>query len=91
MQRFHVRRGNKRTTVTLDSPLPELLALSLKVEPNTLAAKQVIERWLQERLDEHGDPERTRVSQWLRGQAILHLLDTKISKRYDAWIDRQIG
>jgi hypothetical protein len=90
MQRFHVWLGEKRTTVTLDSPLPELLALSLSEEPNTSAATRAIARWLQERLDEHDDPGRARVSQWLRGQAVFHLLDTKIANRYNEWLDKQI-
>ena len=90
MQRYHVRIGIKRTTVTLDSPIPELLALSFKVEPNAAAATTAIQKWLQEKLDEEDDPGRIRVSQWLRGKAIFHLLDKNISRRYFAWLDKQI-
>jgi hypothetical protein len=91
MHRFHVRLGGKRTTVTLDSPIPELLALSLKVELHTPLATTAIQQWLQEKLDADGDPGRIRVSQWLRGRAIFHLLDKNIAKRYTIWLNKQIG
>jgi hypothetical protein len=91
MHRFHVRLGGKRTTVTLDSPIPELLALSLKAEPHTPVATTAIQQWLQHELDADEDPGRVRVSQWPRGRAIFHLLDKSVSRRYKAWLDKQIG
>ena len=82
--------GNRRTTVTLDDSLAFFMALNLGHEPRTLQAKQAIRQWLQAKLDEHGDPGRLNVSQWLRFEVICWLVDTKLSKRYEQWLDGQI-
>ena len=84
--RFHVRLGDKRTTVSVDRTLVELLALKLGEQPDSTLAHQAIRQWLQQRLDEANDPGRYRVSQWLQSEIVQALVDKKLSARYAAWL-----
>ena len=77
-QVHHVYLGDRRTTVTLDDSIAFFLALKLGYEPRSVEAKAAIREWLQDQLDEHGDPDRVSVSQWLRFEAILYLMDKKV-------------
>jgi hypothetical protein len=86
MQRYHVYLGDKRTTVSLSDKLAAFLALKLHLEPETNEAHTSIREWLQARLDEDNDPGRYRISQWLQGVVMEHLVDKKLSKQYDDWI-----
>ncbi len=85
--RFHIQLGDKRTTVSIDRTLVELLALKLGEEPDSEPAHQAIRLWLQDRLDEANDPGRYKVSQWLQSEIIHGLVDKKISAAYGRWLD----
>jgi hypothetical protein len=85
--RFHVRIGKRRTTVTLHYRLSGLLAVKLGADPETEEAHGVVRQWLQEQLDESDFPQRDRLSQWLQGEAMLFVADTKVSKRYWSELD----
>jgi hypothetical protein len=87
--RFHVRLGEKRTTVNLGNTLAHLLALKLVEQPETDKAHSAIKKWLQDKLDENGDPLQVHVSQWLQGQAIEFIVDKKLSEKYDDWLLRE--
>ena len=89
-QVHHVYLGERRTTVTLDDSIAFFLALKLRQEPRTAEAKAAIRQWLQDQLDEHGDPDRVSVSQWLRFEAIRSLVDRKLSTKYDHWLDERL-
>ena len=69
-QHHHVYLGNRRNTTSLDNSPAFFMALKLGQVPRTPEAKRVINQWLQARLDDHGDPGRTQVSQWLRFEVI---------------------
>lgn len=84
--RYHVNLGDKRTTVSLDEVLTELLALKLGHTPNTPEAHSGIRQWLQDRLEDNNDPGRILVSQWLRREALLLVADKKLSKAYGDWV-----
>ncbi len=86
MNRYHVVLGSERTTVSLDTMLSELLALKLKAIPNSEEAHQAIRMWLQALINEANDPGRRRMSQWLQSQAILFLVDKKLSNRWEEYI-----
>lgn len=90
MKRYHLNLGRKRTTVSVSDTLSQLMALKLKLEPETKEAHTGIREWLQDRLDEHNDPGRIAVSQWLQDEAVLFLVDTKLSEKYSEWILSQI-
>lgn len=86
MARYHVYLGKKRTTVTMAEQIDILMALKLGHAPGTRVAHGGVRRWLQEKLDQANDPGRVLVSQWLQGEAMLFLVDTNLSKKYDEWI-----
>jgi len=90
MQRYHVYLGKKRTTVSLSERLSQLMALKLELEPETKEAHTGIREWLQDRLGENNDPGRIAVSQWLQDEAVLYLLDNKLSNKYSEWILSQV-
>ncbi len=88
--RFHVRLGDKRTTVSIDRTLVELMALKLGEQPYSEEAHQAIRLWLQDRLDEANDPGRYKVSQWLQSEIIHALADKKVSNLYERWLDSTV-
>jgi hypothetical protein len=90
-QRFHVMRGDTRTTVSLDSTICELLALKLEVTPYSEEAHGRLRAWLQDTLDQASDPGRSHVSQWLTGEAVMFLADTAVKKRWGEWLDTLVS
>ena len=86
-QIHHVFLGQRRTTVSLDPVIAFFLELKLGKQPGTPQAKQVVRTWLQERLDDEDDPGRILVSQRLKFEALLSLLDPELVKRYWEWVD----
>jgi hypothetical protein len=85
---YHITLGKKRTTVSLDTILSVILALKLGTEPGTEEAHSAVRKFLQDMLDQHNDPKRRYVSQWLRTQLVLEIMDKKISEIYWKWFDR---
>src|SRR5512142_1821826 len=87
--RYHVVLGKKDTTVTVDKITSDLLALKLGHEPRSEDARAAVHAYLQEKLDEKNDPRWTSVSQWLRQEVLLDLLDKKLSAKYEKWFDEK--
>jgi hypothetical protein len=85
--RYHILKGEKRTTITVDTIISNLMALKLGYTPETTKAYSAVQKWIQKKFDEYNDPKRIFVSQWIREKAIFELLDTKISNRYWDWVD----
>ena len=44
-------------------------------------------RYLQEKLDDKNDPGQTSVSQWLREEVLLDLVEKKLSDKYWRWFN----
>jgi hypothetical protein len=88
MERYHVRLGKRRTTVTMDTIVSTYLALHLRVEPGTVEAHGTVRSWLQRQLDENKDPRRSYVSQWLLGRTVETLARPSLSEAYARWILR---
>ena len=84
--RFHLWHGTRRTTVSLDTLLSSYLALHLGHTPETPQAHQAVRRWLQQRLNEHNDPGRVAVSQWLQRQVLDAVVDNNLSRAYGEWL-----
>jgi len=84
--RFHLRLGQRRTTVTLDTMIASYLAIHLGCTPETPLAHQTVRCWLQQRLDEHNDPGRCAVSQWLKREVLEVIVDTHVSTAYSHWL-----
>ncbi len=89
MKRYHLRLGSKRTTVSLDNMVSDLLAIRLGSVPQSPQAHGSVRAWLQQRLDWDNDPGRLRVSQWLTDQALLFLVDNTLSDTYFDWLLEQ--
>ena len=86
LTRYHVTVGDKRTTVSLDRTLTELLAVKLGQTPDAPQAQQMIRLWLQQQLDHANDPGRDRLSQWLQEQALFEIVDRSLYERHAQWL-----
>ena len=84
---YHVRLGDRRTTVSLDNIISVLLSLKLGHDPGTEDAHSGVRAYLQAKLDQNNDPGRSRVSQWLREAVLLDLVEKKLSTRYWDWFE----
>ena len=84
---YHVRLGTRRTTVSLDKIISTLLSLKLGCDPKTEDAHSAVRAYLQDQLDHTNDPDRTSVSQWLREEVLLDLVDKKLATTYWRWFD----
>ncbi len=80
--RYHVMLGKRRTTVTVDKIVSAFMALKLETTPETAQAHTAVREYIQGKINENKDPERILVSQWLKAQLLLELVDTKLSKQY---------
>src|SRR5512142_668880 len=86
---YHVLLGKRRTTVSLDQIISVLLSLKLGHDPGTEDAYSAVRTYLQEKLDLKNDPRWTSVSQWLRKEVVLDLMDKKLSAKYEKWFDEK--
>lgn|SRR5262249_5724936 len=91
MQRYHVRLGKRRTTVSVDKIVSEYLALHLGKTPGTLEAHGAVRAWLQAQLDRNNDPRRSRVSQWLLGEALDAMVSPPLRAAYGRWLDTMLS
>jgi len=85
MNRYHIQRGDLRTTVTLDPTLSELLSLKIGVNPDQKDAHSAVRQWLQSMSDQAANHESSDFSQWLKRQAILYISDQQLATRHQAW------
>lgn len=86
MIRYHVRLGEKRTTLSISDLLSKLLALKLGLVPDSLETHGAVREWLQKCLDRAADPNRVRVSQWIQDEVILFVTDKELSEQYHRWL-----
>ena len=84
--KYHVQLGDRRTTVSIDDTLSNLLSLKLGFAPGTQNALKAVQKWLQARIDEQNDPNRIRTSQWLQAQVVESLISAELAKKHDQWI-----
>lgn len=87
MNRYHINRGETRTTVTLDSTICELLALKLGTEPDAEKCHKTIRLWLQSSSEEVSDPQARNLSQWLKRKAVLFIADSNLLSQHTQWRD----
>lgn len=76
---MHIRFGDKRTSITVDDVLFDLLAVKLKVRPDDPEAFGRVREWLQVRLVEElrESSERKNASQWARRLMVLAVADRR--------------
>ena len=91
--RYHINFQNRRTTITVDTFISELLAVKLGSLPDDPNAHGLVREWLETALREKlGElvPGGNRVSQYARQYAVEALADKKLmSKVWDWRIERQ--
>lgn len=90
MQRYRLRHGTRRITVSLGYLVTELLAIKLGYRPDTDPADRAIQQWLQHRLDVDNDPGRCRVQRWLQSEVTYFLADEHLVERHGDWLLSQI-
>ena len=64
-----------------------LWAAELGHDPRTADAHFAVRAYLQEKLDEKNDAGQTSVSQWLREEVLLELVDKRLSDKYWRWFN----
>jgi len=79
--RYHIQLANKRTTISIDEILSDLLAIRLKVEPRTPEAHKAV-RELLESFIAHDKKRSALLTRYIKDQAILYLMDKKLSDKY---------
>ena len=87
LQRFHITFGEKRTTITVDTILSEMMAIHLRQKPGTEEAHRAVRLWLQDTLVSNlGSYEgRNNASQYARRYLIEAIADNEISKKWVNW------
>ena len=86
--RYHIQLNNRRTTITLDTILSELLAVKLGATPGADNAHGIIREWLQATITESlgGNlPTGARLSQWARRFAIEYIADIELMNRVTSY------
>ena len=82
--RYHIQFSNRRTTITLDTVLSELLAVKLGFSTEDDRVHSAVRDWLQTTIIENmGDnlPTNSRVSQWARRYAIEAIANPKLMNK----------
>lgn len=82
--RYHIRFKGRRTTITVDAIVSELLAAKFHLSPDDPETHGHIRQWLQETLEEklgHDVPGGNQVSQYARQFAIEAIADSELMKR----------
>ena len=83
-KRYHIYFKDRRTTITLDNIVSELLAFKLGIEPDHEDCHSTIRRWLQETItDKLGEnvPGGNYVSQYARQYAIEAIAQPKLMQK----------
>lgn len=79
--RYHIQLNNKRTTISVDNIISQLLAFKLGYHPADTAAHPAIRAWFEQTIRENlGNnlPGHSRVSQWARTYAIEAVADHEL-------------
>ena len=84
--RYHIQLSKHRTTVSVDKIISDLLAIKLKVEPGTQEAHQAIREQLEEFIAHDLGRAGDQLSRYITDQAILYLLDKRLSDKYMDYI-----
>ena len=87
-KRYHIHFKNRRTTITVDSIISELLAVKLGLLPDDPGTHSTVRDWLEKTLhDKLGEhvPGGNHISQYARMYAFEALADKKLMQRVWDW------
>lgn len=86
--RYHIQFKGRRTTITLDKILSELIATKLGFSPEQEGVHSIVQQWLQTTLTENlGEnvPGGNRISQYARKYAIEAIADPDLMEKILDW------
>ncbi len=86
-RRFNISFGDKRTSITVDAVLFELMAFKLGCRPDSVEAHPTVRKWLEETLVSRlGDgPVHDSASQWARVYLVEAVADRELTRQRDGW------
>ena len=79
MMRYQLNLSDKRITVSLDTPLADLLAIRLGACPQAPEAHGAVRAWLQHQLDQANDPNKYDRYNWTASPAELQRMVDQIT------------
>ena len=93
--RYHIQFNNRRTTITVDSIISELLAVNFGLLPDDPYAHATVRNWLEKTLhDKLGEnvPGGNRISQYARVYAFEELAKKRLMDRVWDWrLSKDVG
>jgi len=93
--RYHIQFNNRRTTITVDSIVSELLAVKFGLLPDDPDAHSTIRDWFEKTLhDKLGEnvPGGSRISQYARVYAVEELANKKLMSQVWDWrLSKDVG
>ena len=93
--RYHINTPKRRTTITLDKIVSDLIAIKLKIEPCSPDTHSAVRKQLEEILLPYHDPKsRTydpsradyKPSELVTRLAVLWLVDKRLSDKYEEYL-----
>lgn len=94
-KRYHIQFNNRRTTITVDSIISELLAVKLGISPDNPDAHSMVRDWLEKTLhDKLGEnvPGGNHISQYARFYAIEELAKKRLMDKVWDWrLSQDVG
>ncbi|MEO8402705.1 MAG: hypothetical protein ABI597_13120 [Gammaproteobacteria bacterium] len=85
--RYHIKVSDKRTTISLDKIISDLIAIKLGVDPSSEEAHSAVREQLEAILRPFYDPNRyCKPTHFMTKKAILWLVDKKLSDKYEDYL-----
>ena len=92
-ERFHIQFDSRRTTVTLDTVLSEMLAIKLGLSPDDKNAHTLVRQWSETTIkDRQGSDQRSgaKLSQWVRYYAIREIAEPELESAFVEWLTQKV-
>ena len=83
--RYHIELMSRRTTVSVDKIVSDLMAIKLGFSPDTPEARRAVRNRLGELVRERKRGSVHQLSKFISEEAILDLADNMLSKKYLDW------
>ena len=85
--RFHIQYKNKRSTVSVDTILAEMLAIKLGVDPDSNEFHSTVQKWLQDKIIASlGDSgAKVSVSYFVRRYLVEEIADKTLSRKWQSY------